>query len=109
MLIVETRRAITPEETGEASCALCGTGLRAGAVYARVLTGDRHEVAEDGKACPACVEYLGGRNPERFPTILEYEEACARYPEPMLGSVEEALRRQDEGTFDEVYEESEIV
>jgi hypothetical protein len=34
--------------------------------------------------CPCCVAYFGRRNPERFPTIEEYEEALRLYPEPML-------------------------
>jgi hypothetical protein len=55
-------------------------------------------------ACPECVAYFGRRNPERFPTIEEYEEATRRYPEPILAGEEDMMRLDDNAFFDEVYD-----
>ncbi len=46
--------------------------------------------------CPACIEYFGKRNPERFATIEEYREAIERYPEAVWASGAEIERLQQE-------------
>jgi hypothetical protein len=48
------------------------------------------------------LEYLGRRNPERFPTIGEYEEALRRYPAPVWASGGEVHRAEveDQAAFD---------
>jgi hypothetical protein len=54
-----------------------------------------------GNACPSCVEYLGERNPERFPSIGEYEDALQRYPKPVWPSKEDAVRAQkDDASYE---------
>jgi hypothetical protein len=107
MLTIELRRAITPEESGEHECALCGASFRVGGVYAWPVTDDHREIHDGGAACPSCVAYFRERNPERFPSLEEYEEAAASYPEPILASVEEALRLEDAGKMGAVYAASE--
>ena len=96
MLRIELRRAITPEEVGECRCALCGVDFRAGALYAWPVTEDRESIEDGGRVCPACVEYFGERNPDHFPTIAEYRRAAESYPAPILASVEEAIRLEQE-------------
>ncbi|MBV9454268.1 MAG: hypothetical protein JOZ19_09145 [Rubrobacter sp.] len=49
-----------------------------------------------GYICPACVEYLSQRNPERFHSSGEYAEALRRYPEPIWATTEEAHRVERE-------------
>ncbi len=58
----------------------------------------------DEGVCPACLEYFGKRNPERFATIEEYREAIKRYPEPVWANSEE-IRRAEIADAD-VYEET---
>ncbi len=58
--------------------------------------------------CPACVVYFGERNPGRFPTIEEYRRAVESYPEPILPSVEEALRLEEAGEMGAVYAATDI-
>lgn len=87
---IELKRAFTPEEIGEEEeCGICGRGFVTEVVTAYVLHHDLNCV------CPPCVEYLGRRNPERFPSIEEYEEANRRYREPMYPSEEEVMRLED--------------
>ncbi len=47
------------------------------------------DTSDMGVACPACIEYLGARNPERSPTIEQYREFLRRFSEPMYASDEE--------------------
>ncbi len=108
MLTIELRRAIAPDEIGESNCALCGESFRGEAVYAFATNGAMMIDDYEQAACPECVAYFGRRNPERFPTIEEYEEAGRRHPEPILASVEEACRREIEGTFGAVFAASEL-
>ena len=97
---IELKRAFTPEEVGvEEPCGICEVPFVAGVVTAHVL---HHDL---GTVCPACVEYLGRRNPERFPTIEELEEAKRRYTAPAYASVEEVmeLERADDPSVHEAY------
>ncbi len=94
-MIVELQRAHTPTEYGhEEACAVCGERFRVESVRAEVST-DHHETI--GHACPACVEMLGRRNPERFPTREEYEAAVLRFPGPIWASDEEATAAEEQG------------
>ena len=86
-MIIRLLRAFTPEEMHDEDCMLCGQRFRIESVIAQAVTDGRMET---GQACPSCVEYLGQRNPECFPTIEEYEDALRRYPEPIWGTEEEA-------------------
>ncbi len=45
-----------------------------------------------GDLCPACAEVLWRRNPERMPTIEEYEGIGYRDLESMFASTDEVLR-----------------
>ncbi len=103
MLTIELKRAFTPDEVGvEEPCGICGVGFVTGTVIAHVLPHDL------GHVCPTCVEYLGRRNPERSPTIGEYEEAQERYTAPVYASVEEVmeLERVGDPSVDEAYHRS---
>jgi hypothetical protein len=108
MLKIQLRRAITPEETGEHECAICGAPFVVGGAYAWPTTDDMMIDEMSPVACPQCVEYFGRRNPSRFPTREDLGAAEDLYPRPMLESVEEALRREDEGTMMEVYAAAKI-
>jgi hypothetical protein len=72
-VIIELYRAWIPEEMAGNVCGICGTD-------------DRHDM---GAACHKCLEFLGMRRPDRFPTREIYEEALRKYPEPMFESEEE--------------------
>jgi hypothetical protein len=67
-------------------CATCEQPFVVEPVVALALDLDGQSV------CLACIEYFGRRNPEKFPTIAEYEEAKRRYPEPIYASTEELTR-----------------
>jgi hypothetical protein len=65
-------------------CGICGLPFRPQSVLAVALTDDYADMACTGTlACPSCVEYLGRRNPDRFPTPEQLEEGLKRYPEPI--------------------------
>ena len=88
-------------------CAVCAVAFEEPSVVALAHTDRRYEM---GVVCPECVEYLGTRNPERFPTMEVYRELLAMYPEPMYPS-EEALEAAGEAAgyedpADLVYEAS---
>jgi len=103
-MFIDLMRAFEPSEIGhEEECGVCGETFAAGAVVASAATDHRDGM---GNACPACVEALGRRNPERFPTIEVYEEANRRYPEPVFGSVEEVMRLEErrDPAVDEAYD-----
>ena len=86
-MIIELQRAHTPEEYGhEEACAICAEPFRVESIRAEISAADTIL----GLTCPACVGMLGRRNPERFPTLEEYEAAKLRYPGPIWGSLIEA-------------------
>lgn len=87
---MEMKRAFEPAEIGaREECGICSVGFVTGVVAVHVL---HHDL---GVVCPSCVEYLGGRNPERFPTIGDLEEANQRYTEPVFPSLERVLELED--------------
>jgi hypothetical protein len=81
---IEIRRAIDPEEMafGEHGCAVCLVPFQVDAALVTVATPEAPLVLSP--LCPSCIEHLGQRNPEHYPTIEEYEELKARYPEPIF-------------------------
>jgi hypothetical protein len=104
-LIIELRRAFSPEDLVEEECGICGLPFQVQSVMAVALTNERGELNVETNACPACVEYLGRRNPDRFPTIEEFEEDLKLYPEPIWSSAEE-MDRADEDAFSKGYRQS---
>src|SRR4051812_37993135 len=97
-MIIDLQRAFSPEDCGyEVVCGICRMDFCTGTVIAQVATDYRMDM---GHACPACIEYLGKRNPECFPTIEEYEELLKRYPEPIWPTREGSGLAEDEGTFE---------
>jgi hypothetical protein len=94
-MIIELRQVPIPEEMDERRCAICGLSFQVESVVAHALTDGRVDI---GNACPSCIEYLGERNPERFPSIGEYEDALQRYPKPVWSSKEDAVRAQNDDT-----------
>jgi hypothetical protein len=94
------KRAMEPEEVGKREeCGVCGIEFTTEVVAAHVFHHDLVVV------CPACITYLGGRNPERFPTIADYDEANMIYTEPIYGSEEEilALEEAEDPSVHEAY------
>jgi hypothetical protein len=100
---VALKRAFTPEELGEQECGLCWVRFEAGGVSAQVVG-----YGDLGRVCPACLEHLHGRNPERFPSLAQFEEARRRYPEPVYSSAEEVMRLEeaDDPSVHEAYRAS---
>ncbi len=99
-MYVDLIRVHTPEESAEeVACAVCGERFVLGSVYAMLCT-DEDVIL--GPACPACVEALGRRNRERFPSAEELAAARLRFPEPVWGSVEEASAAEEGGGPDYV-------
>jgi len=90
-LIIEFQRAFTPEEMYEDECGVCGLRFRCETVIVQASVAGWGS-AEVGRVCRDCIEYLHNRNPERFPSIGEYEVLLLRYPEPIWPSVEESAR-----------------
>ena len=80
---IHLERALDPTLLGERECNLCELAFVAGSVEGATFD------LEGLPVCPVCVEYFGKRNPEKFPTIQELEEAKQRFPEPMFASEEE--------------------
>ena len=74
-------RAWLLEDLGETTCAICQHPFVAESV---LMMSD-----EATCACPACIEYLGRRNPESFPSIEEYEAAKRRFPDPIWACEED--------------------
>jgi hypothetical protein len=70
---------------GGTICAVCGHPFEEPSVVAYASTDARGEM---GVVCVECVNYLGRRNPEKFPTPEEYKELLAKYPQAMYPSVE---------------------
>jgi hypothetical protein len=97
-MIIELRRVPMPEEMDERGCAICSLTYQVKSVVAHALTDSRVDV---GNACPSCIEYLGERNPDRFPSVGEYEDALQRYPKPVWPSKEDAVRAQkDDASYE---------
>lgn len=84
-MIVELMRAWTPEDMEGGECGICGHEVAPSSVVTLAAT-SANGGTDMGHACPSCVEYLGGRSPERCPTIEEYRELLRRYPEPMYAN-----------------------
>jgi hypothetical protein len=66
-------------------CGVCGRTFEQTSIVAWATTDDQ---ADMGMACPSCLEHLGRRNPEKFPTIEEYRALLEKYPEAMYESTE---------------------
>jgi hypothetical protein len=81
------QQAWAPDMLGEWECGVCDTPFEADVVQVVFW----HE-GFLSRVCPSCIEYLGKRNPEKFLTIEEYEEANKRYKEPLWASEEEEER-----------------
>jgi hypothetical protein len=79
MLYLYLRQAVDPTDMGEFPCGVCDTPFEVDAVQVQA---DLECVMQP--VCPACIEYLGQRNPALYPTIEEFEEAKRCYPEPMF-------------------------
>src|SRR5215217_1582607 len=79
-MIIEMQRQWLAAETmrtdPEDVCGVCGRAFEEPSVVAVARTDDRTDM---GVACPECVEYLGRRNPEKFPTIEVYRALLAMY------------------------------
>ena len=87
---MELKRAMEPSEVGRhEECGVCAIEFTTEVVSVHVL---HHDL---GVVCPSCITYLSGRNPSRFPTIAEYDEANMVYTEPVYGSEEEILALED--------------
>jgi hypothetical protein len=87
-MIIELQRqwVPTPEDDLPGACSFCGNTLEDVSVLAFATTDDGAHV---GEVCMACVQYLGERNPGRFPTIAEYRALLERYPSAMFESMAE--------------------
>lgn len=106
-MIVELERAYSPDDPGEQTCGICDLPHEIGSVVAWVLTDDRMHL---GYACANCVEYLGRRNPDVFPTKEDYESLMLAFPEPIWRDGEGPARcwELDDGeTHDRIVAENE--
>jgi hypothetical protein len=100
---MELKRAMEPSEVDRREeCGACGIEFATEVVAVHVL---HHDL---GVVCPVCVCYLGGRNPSRFPTIAELDDANMIYTEPVYKSEEEILALEDaeDPSVDEAYRAS---
>ncbi len=104
-MFIELHRAWLPEHMTEATCGVCGREIAPTPVIASAAADDRGDM---GVACPACVAYLGSRNPERSPTIERYLRLLGQFPAPMYASQEEleAAYAEEEDPENAAYEES---
>jgi hypothetical protein len=88
-MIIEMQRQWIAAETKrtdpEDVWGVCGRAFEEPSVVAVARTDDRTDM---GVACSECVEYLGRRNPEKFPTIEVYRDLLAIYPQAMYPSAE---------------------
>ncbi len=106
-MIIELERAYSPADLDARTCGICDLPYQGGSVVAWVLTDDRMHV---GYACAACIEYLGQRNPDKFPTKEDYEYASRVFPEPIWSDDDGPARcwELDGGTtHDKIVTESE--
>ena len=103
---IKLQRALHPQGMyEETDCAICERYFYAESVLAQITS---YPELERNKLCRSCISVMGSLNPERFPTLEEYEAALKRYSEPVFGSVEEAhlLSVSDQETFQEIYQAS---
>lgn len=110
-MFIEFRQVLEHREMQEAvPCAICGCRFDTESVVAQAIGNDFFAPERPGDpvgvACPACVEYLGKRNLERFPTVEEHEAALRRYPSPVFASDEDLNRADREGTISAAYDAS---
>ncbi len=80
-------------------CGICGAAFTIGAdesVVGLVLTDEGYD---GGWSCPECIGYFGSRNPKRFPTWQEYQDARMRYQGPIFQSALESRRAEEKGTY----------
>lgn len=105
-MIIELYRAWLPEHMHEDECGVCGHHVAPRSIIASVATDEPWW--DMGFACPACIAYLGSRNPERSPTIERYLELLRQFPAPMYASQEEleAAYEDEEDPENAAYEES---
>ncbi|MDX6381707.1 MAG: hypothetical protein QOI57_2731 [Rubrobacteraceae bacterium] len=90
---IHLQRACDPTDLGETECIICELNFMAESVWG--VTNDI-----DGQpVCQACIEYFGKRNPEKFPSIEEYEAAKQRFPEPIIASKEELVSEDPWWTY----------
>jgi hypothetical protein len=94
MLHLYLQQAWDPTMLAERECGVCDVPFEVGTVHVVfVYDGDCKRV------CPSCIEYLGKRNPEKYLTIEEFEEAKKRCPEPLWASVEDLVRADPWGDW----------
>ena len=86
VLTIKLKRAFEPSEIGDQECGICGCRFEGESVLAHILEVDL------GQACPACLDHMSKRNPGKFPSIEDLEDAIQRYPEPVYASLEEVER-----------------
>jgi hypothetical protein len=92
---LKLQRALCPEQISEEiPCLFCDVRFRPGSVVVVASQEHTYELV-----CPECLAYVGRRNPERFPTWEQYEEALRRFPKPIWASQEEVNRAEREGTY----------
>jgi hypothetical protein len=90
-LIVELEQLHLADDLGErVNCGICGAEFERGFVNAYAYADDGSSEVEE--LCVNCVEMLGSRYPERFPTLEEYRAREAEWQAPLYGSIEEADR-----------------
>lgn len=90
---IKLKRAMGPDEVGvEETCGVCERSFVTRVVEAHVL---RHDL---GLACPACVGYLGKRNPDAFPTAIERFRWNNVYVAPVYETMEDLERNDWIGT-----------
>lgn len=75
---VDLEQALSPEDLGPATCALCERPFVVESVYAWA------DVANNSRAliCPECIEYLGSRS-EHCPTVEHFRELLEKHPRPV--------------------------
>ena len=79
-------------------CAVCSVPFEEPSVVAYATTDDDGEM---GVVCLPCCEYLGKRNPERFPTIEVYQKLLAKYPEAMYPNAEALIAAGEAAGFED--------
>lgn len=104
-MFIELHRPWIPEHMHEDECAVCGHAIAPASVIASAASAARDDM---GVACPACVAYLGSRNPEKSPSIERFLELQRQFPEPMYAGQEElvASYEDEEDPEHAAYEES---
>src|SRR3954469_6037379 len=90
-------QALTPCYMEEQMCPICWVDFQPAAVLARLDTEHAYQ-----PVCPSCIEYLGQRNPQKYPTLEEYKEALKRYTGPAFAS-DQTEEEAEEDAWEEVY------